>query len=160
MRVVSGTLCAAALMLAAACAAAGQAHLSGEEPDLEAELTALLQRLDDAAAAGDMDRFLSLFVDGPELAYAINGRVFTDLAEVHAFHTAALSKLRSVRFATRPVRIVRLGPDHAALTAAGETERVLATGQPRTGRYAVTLVLRRDPQGWRVLQVHESSLAP
>ena len=160
MRIVLVSLVTAVLSLAAARGLAAQAHPSRDQRGLVPELTALLEFLDSAAAEADMDRFLSVFVDGPELAFAMNGRVLTNIAEIRAYHVAALSKLASVRFATRPVRVVRLGPEHAAVTAAGETERVLRTGERGAGRYAVTLVVRRTPRGWRVLQAHESSLPP
>ena len=165
MRSIHAAL-AACLALTVACTAAARPRANhggapaGEPRDLESELIALVEFMDSAAAAGDIDRFLSVFEDGPDLAFAMNGRVFTDRAEVRAAHLAAFAKLASVRYATRPTRIARLGPDHAALTAVGETERVLRTGERREGRYAVTLVVRRTSQGWRVLQVHESSLAP
>ena len=164
MRSIYAALAAGLALIAACTASARPRGNSGGAPpgelrDVESELIALVQFMDSAAAAGDIDRFLSVFVEGPELAFAMNGRVFTDRAEVRAAHLAAFAKLASVRYATRPTRIAHLGPDHAALTAIGETERVLRTGEHRVGQYAVTLVLRRTSQGWRVLQVHESSRA-
>lgn len=130
-------------------------------PDVtdHAAVVALVAELDAAASALDVDRFLDLYVDGPDFAFVFNGTMRTTLEEVRAFHEAAWSSVRAVAFRTQVEHIAFPAPGVATLCATGSSERTLATGERRAGTYALMLVLVRRAPGWRVLQCHESTPA-
>ena len=130
------------------------------DTDDRTSIVALVTELDAAASALDVDRFLNLFVDGPDFAFVFNGTVQTTIAEVRASHKAAWSKVRAVTFRTSLGHIAHPAPGVATLCATGSSDRVLVTGEHRTGGYALMLVLVRRSTGWRVLQCHESTPAP
>jgi len=123
-----------------------------------AAVVALVAELDAAASALNVDRFLDLYVDGPDFAFVFNGTMRTTLAEARAFHEAAWSNVRAVAFRTQVGHIAFPAPGVATLCATGTSERMLVTEERRAGAYALMLVLVRRAPGWRVLQCHESTL--
>jgi uncharacterized protein (TIGR02246 family) len=125
-----------------------------------AAVVALLEALDAAASARDIDRFLSFFVDGPGFALAFNGTAHTTLDQVRAFHVAAWDGVVTLAFHTAIERIAFPAEDIAVLTGLGRSQRTLQNGEARSGVYALSLVVTRRPEGWRVLQAHESTPAP
>ena len=125
-----------------------------------AAIAALQEALDAAASAKDIDRFLSLFVDGPDFAFAFNGAVRTDLAEVRAFHVNAWADIVTLAFETSIERVAFPAGDIAVVAGIGRSRRTLKNGESRSGVYALSLVVVRRPEGWRVLQAHESTPAP
>lgn len=125
-------------------------------PD-RAAVAALLDALDAAASALDVDRFLAYFIDGPDFAVAFNGTVRTSHAAVRAFHLAAWANVAEVTFHTTIERIAFPADGIAAVSGTGRSQRRLADGEARSGEYALSLLAVRRPEGWRVLQAHEST---
>ena len=125
-----------------------------------AVIAALLEALDAAASARDVERFLSFFVDGPDFAFAFNGTVRTRRADVRAFHVAAWAGVTAVSFRTTIERIAFPADDVAVVAGSGRSQRRLNSGESRAGAYALSLVVVRLPEGWRVLQAHESTPTP
>ncbi len=122
-----------------------------------AAIAALVEALDAAASALDVDRFLSYFVDGPDFAFAFNGTMRTSRAAVRAFHLAAWSNVAKVSFHTTAERVAFPADGVATVSGIGRSQRMLAGGESRVGEYALLLVAVRRPEGWRVLQAHEST---
>lgn len=133
--------------------------MAGVKADRTA-VAALLEALDAAASAKDVDRFLSFFVDGPDFAFAFNGAVRTRPADVRAFHVSAWADVAALEFRTTIERIAFPAEDIAVVAGLGRSQRTLKTGEARSGMYALSLVVIRRPEGWRVLQAHESTPAP
>ena len=133
--------------------------MAGVKAD-RAGVAALVEALDAAASAKDIDRFLSYFVDGPDFALAFNGTVHTRLDEVRAFHVAAWADVVTLAFETSIERIAFPADDIVVLAGIGRSGRTLKSGEARSGVYALSLVVVRRPEGWRVLQAHESTPAP
>ena len=125
-----------------------------------AGIAALLAALDAAASAKDVERFLSFFVDGPDFAFAFNGAVRTKLAEVRAFHQAAWAHVATLSFRSAIEHIAFPAVGVASVAAVGRSLRTLESGETRAGTYALSLVVVKRPEGWRVLQAHESTPAP
>jgi uncharacterized protein (TIGR02246 family) len=156
MKLVSTLLVAVVLLLVPATPAAAQpAELTAQERE---EIAKLVTEVDEAASVLDVERFLRTFVDGPHFAYALDGRVHTSLAEVRAAHTASWSALKAGRFRSTVTRATALGAGAVAVAATGRSEVTLKNGETKTGLYAVTAVVVRTPDGWRILQVHESAV--
>ena len=120
-------------------------------------IAALLGELDAAASALDIDRFLSYFIDGPDFAFAFNGTVRTSRSAVRAFHVAAWANVAKVSFRTTIERIAFPADGVATVCGIGRSQRILANGDARSGEYALSLLAVRRPEGWRVLQAHEST---
>ncbi len=125
-----------------------------------AEISALIADLDAAASALDIDAFLRFLAEGPDFAWTFNGRLVTTQAEVRAMHEASWARLAHARFRTDVRHIAFVAPGVAVLSATGHSDRTAKAGESRSGDYALLLVLTRGPDGWRVLQGHESTLAP
>jgi hypothetical protein len=53
-----------------------------------------------------------------------------------------------------------LSSDAAVVTERMSARRTLANGQTSTGELAVTMAMQKRPEGWRAVQVHESSAPP
>ena len=128
--------------------------------DNAAAVNALLEQLDAAASALDVDGFLHLFVDGPDTLFAVDGRILQGMPAIRAMHRAGWAQLQSVAFRTVPVSVLWLGADTAVLTGAGRSRRTMGSGEEIERDYALTLVLVRTSQGFRVLQAHESIPRP
>jgi uncharacterized protein (TIGR02246 family) len=124
-----------------------------------AEISVLIADLDAAASALDIERFLRFLAEGPDFAWTFNGHLVTTQAEVRAMHEASWAKLARASFATDVRHIAFVAPGVAVLSATGHSERTAKTGETHAGNYALLLVLTRGPDGWRVLQGHESTLA-
>jgi uncharacterized protein (TIGR02246 family) len=124
-----------------------------------AEISALIADLDAAASARDIERFLAFLAEGPDFAWTFNGHLVTTQAEVRAMHEGSWAKLARARFRTDVRHIAFVAPGVAVLSATGHSERTAKSGEARAGDYALLLVLTRGPDGWRVLQGHESTLA-
>ena len=122
-----------------------------------AALAALLDELDTAASALDIDRFLSYFVDGPDFAFAFNGTVSTSRPAVRAFHLAAWANVATVSFRTTIERVAFPADGIATVSGIGRSQRTLLDGTARSGEYALSFLAVRRPEGWRVLQAHEST---
>jgi uncharacterized protein (TIGR02246 family) len=121
---------------------------------------ALVIELDAAASARDADRFLALFVDGPDFAFGFNGTLRKSRDDVRSFHESAWAGLRQLAFRTAVDHIAFPAPHVATLCATGRSARTLTNGERSQGTYALLLVLVRNTEGWRVLQAHESTGAP
>ena len=124
-----------------------------------AAVSALLDNLDAAASAQDVDRFLSYFVDGPDLAFSFNGTVRVARAELRAFDVAAWANVARISFRTAIERIAFPAEGVAVVTGLGRSQRTLMDGEERAGEYALSFVAVRGSAGWRVLQAHESTSA-
>jgi uncharacterized protein (TIGR02246 family) len=122
----------------------------------EGAIHALLVDLDTAASALDVDGFLHFFVDGPQTLFAVDGCISEGLPAIREMHRAGWSQLRTVTFRSTLRSILHLAADGVVVTAAGKALRTDADGTMVARDYALTLVLVRRPEGWRVLQAHES----
>jgi len=124
--------------------------------DDRAAVSALLDDLDAAASALDVDRFLSHFVDGPDFAFSFNGTVRGSRAELRAFNVAAWANVARISLHTAIERIAFPAEGVAVVTGLGRSQRTLKDGEEHSGEYALSFVAVRGAAGWRVLQAHES----
>jgi uncharacterized protein (TIGR02246 family) len=116
----------------------------------------LMAELDQAASALDVNRFMSHFVRDSSLVYAVAGTTRRGWTEVERSHRESWTRIAEASFRLGDLAVTVLAPDAAVVTGVGEARMTLKDGRTRAGPFAVTAIWRRTPEGWRVLQMHES----
>ena len=127
---------------------------------VERQLEPLLNELILAANAHDTDRFLASYLHGPALVSVFNGTVTKGWDNLEKLQLKWWNNGKSdVVYVQRgPSEFTVLGPDAAVVTNEMESRRVLADGKESTGEFTVTMVWQKRVEGWRIVQVHESTV--
>ena len=142
---------AAALALLAACAAPAP----GPAPASAAsEITAMMNASADAWNRRDLDGFVAPYLAGDEVTYVggrglVRGRDAIRRTYQESYFGPG-GDPGTLRFTDFQVRM--LGPDHALALGRYVVER--PGRAPDTGPFS--LVLRRTPEGWRIIHDHSS----
>ncbi|HEY8309244.1 MAG TPA: nuclear transport factor 2 family protein, partial [Gemmatimonadaceae bacterium] len=115
-----------------------------------------------AANAHDTDRFMGAYMRDPSFVFVINGTVMNGWDAVRAQQLKWWNNGRSdvvYSYVGEPEFTV-LSSDAAVVTERMSARRTLANGQTTTGELAVTMMMQKRPEGWRAVQVHESTAPP
>ena len=128
---------------------------SGNSPVIS-EISAVLQTQQEAWNRGDIDSFMNgyartdstVFVSGDEVM-----RGWQTVRDRYLKKYSDRAKMGTLRFSD--LEIEQLGPDSAV--ALGRWELKRASDSPH-GRF--TLILRKTPEGWRIVHDHTSAAAP
>ena len=120
------------------------------------EIRAVLQTQQEAWNRGDIDSFMNgyartdstVFVSGDEVM-----RGWQTVRDRYLKKYSDRAKMGSLRFSD--LEIEQLGPDSAVALGRWELQR--ASDSPH-GRF--TLILRKTPEGWRIVHDHTSAAAP
>ena len=136
--------------------------LHAQSPQVRAvhEVQPLVDSLMVAANAHDTDRFLTSYLHDSSLVFVFNGVV------THGFQAVRDQQLKAwnngtsdvVYTARQPSEITALTADVVLATDFLSSRRTLPTGDVRTTDLTVTMVWQKRPEGWRVIQVHESTV--
>jgi ketosteroid isomerase-like protein len=143
----------AAILPAAALPAVNAAPAAADSAAAEA---AILQVLRDAEAgwnAGDIPAYMASYWKSPDLRFASGGSVTRGWQPTLARYLARYpdrETMGTLAFGDLDVRL--LGPDHALVFGSWRLQR--AADSPH-GLFS--LVLRRLPEGWRIVHDHTSS---
>lgn len=126
---------------------------------VERQITPLMMETTAAANSHDTDRFLSAYLHDSTLVFVFNGEVIVGIDSVRTLQLKWWNDGKSDVTYTQsgPLRFTVLAPDAAVVTMTMESSRMLANGQKSVSRFAVTDVWQKRPDGWRVVQVHEST---
>jgi beta-aspartyl-peptidase (threonine type) len=128
------------------------AQLSATEP--ESEVRAALQRQQDAWNRHDLESFMAGYWKSEDLTFFSRGTVTKGrqptLDRYRQLYQSAGTEMGKLEF--RNLRIEMLGQD--AAFARGEYYLTMSSGKAPHGIF--TLVLRRLPEGWRVVHDHTS----
>ncbi|MEO7102988.1 MAG: nuclear transport factor 2 family protein [Gemmatimonadaceae bacterium] len=126
---------------------------------VEQRIQPLLDEMTVAANAHDTDRFLAAYLHQPELVFVFNGEVIRGLDSVRTLQLKWWNNGKSdVVYAERvPAQITALTPDIAIVVQAMKSQRTLPSGAVSSGNFAITQVWQKRPEGWRIIQVHEST---
>ncbi|HET8649371.1 MAG TPA: nuclear transport factor 2 family protein [Gemmatimonadales bacterium] len=119
-------------------------------PSPEQQLAPLVAELLDAANAHDTDRFLAPYLHDSTLVMVFNGTITRGFDQVRALQLKWWNNGVSdvvYRQAAPPTYRV-LSPDLVLVTDP------LASSH---GEFVVTMVWQKRPEGWRIIQVHEST---
>ena len=126
------------------------------------EIEPLLAEMMTAANAHDTDRFMDAYMRDPSFVFVINGTVMNGWDAVRAQQLKWWNNGKSdvvYSYVGEPEFTV-LSSDAAVVTERMSARRTLANGQTTTGELAVTMMMQKRPEGWRAVQVHESTVPP
>lgn len=149
-----------ACMMVVAVAKVGHAQASPAPSTIKREIQALLDDELQAANAHDTDRFLTAYLHDSTLVFIFNGAVargFTTVRDqqLKAWNNGQTDVVYSLR---APTEYRVLTPGIALATMFLTSHRTLPTGEAKTTDLTVSMVWQKRPEGWRILQVNESSL--
>lgn len=129
---------------------------------VQREIEPLIAEMMTAANAHDTDRFMTAYMRDPSFVFVINGTVMNGWDAVREQQLKWWNNGKSdvrYEYIGKPEFTV-LSASAAAVTERMAAHRTLANGQISTGELAVTMVMQKRPEGWRAVQVHESSVPP
>ncbi len=142
----------AALVLIAGCAAAG---------DREADRSAILGLLTAQAEAwnrGDLDAFVEGYWRSPGVVFAGGDKIHRGFEAMLARYRAAYpTREKMGRLTFSSLAFEELESDRAVVTGSWVLE---TAGQEKRPGGVFTLLLRRFPEGWRIVHDHTSSRPP
>ena len=128
--------------------------LSSALPDPEADVRALLQRQQDAWNHHDLEGFMGGYWKSEDLTFFSGGNVTRGwqptLDRYRQHYQSAGTEMGKLEF--RNLRIEMLGTN--AAFARGEYYLTIASGKAPHGIF--TLIIRRLPEGWRIVHDHTS----
>lgn len=119
------------------------------------EITASLQKQADAWNRGNLEEFMTTYLNAPETTFAgRNGFThgYEPVFERYKKSYGTPEKMGKLRFSELELR--RLGPDYALLLGRFDLTRTEAGGGNASGHF--TLVFRKTPQGWKIIHDHTS----
>ena len=156
MRTLLQTLLMSGVLIAAC------AHAVGREPAAQQQIRHLWDKMQRAANAHDTDRFMAPFARGPDLIFAVNGKVIHGWNALHAQQLRWWHNGKSdARYAQDGgLEFMALGAGAEISTASFTSHRTGPDGKTSTGRFVVTYVWKKMPRGWRIVYGHESWAKP
>jgi len=125
----------------------------------QAELQPLLDDQIQAANAHDTERFLTTYLHDSTLVFVFNGGVVQGYDALHAIQLKAWSSSPDVVYTLRgPTTYRVLSPTIALATMLLGSRRTAPSGEVKTNELTVTMVWQKRPEGWRIVEGHESSV--
>ena len=121
----------------------------------DADVRAVLSKQVGSWNQGDIEAFMTTYIDSPELTF--NGkdgvtRGYRPVLERYRKRYKSREAMGTLQFSEIEVRM--LGDEAALVLGRFELTRSEAGGGNATGRF--TLVLRNTPQGWKIVHDHTS----
>ena len=132
------------------------AELSPDVEQISAQIRAVIQAQEAAWNAGDLEGFMNGYARSEKTTFVSGDEVTRGWEPVLTRYKARYSdrqKMGTLRFSD--LEITPLGSDAAVVLGRWQLKR--AQDNPR-GRF--TLIFRRLPEGWRIVQDHTSAAAP
>ena len=146
-----------ALLLAAPALRAESAAGAIPPVGTENEFAAYVGRIDAAISSLKVEQFFALFEDGPGFIYAFNAKTYS-YADIRELHVKSWAKLATAVVHSNLVAVARPTPNLATVTSTGHVDFVAKDGTKRSFTLALTMSMIKRADGWRALQVHESTL--
>lgn len=121
----------------------------------EADVRAVLERQVSAWNRGDIEEFMTTYLDSPSLTFSGRAGVtrgYRAVLERYRAKYATPEAMGALRFSEIEIRLLS---DSAALVLGRfDLTRSQAAGGHASGRF--TLVLQKTPQGWKIIHDHTS----
>jgi uncharacterized protein (TIGR02246 family) len=134
--------------------AAAQSQPTAAQREIQSLMDDELQ----AANAHDTDRFLATYLHDSTLVFVFNGAVMRGFTALRAAQLKAWSGSTDVAYSVRgPSDFTILTPAIAVVTEQLSSRRTQPSGEVKTNELTVTMVWQKRPEGWRIIQAHESS---
>lgn len=147
------TLTAAAASVLCACATSGVRDAAQRQVELA------LAGMGAAANAHDVDRHVGFYAHDASTVLIVDGEAFVGWDAIRSKQREWWSDGKTDVIYTlqgRPeVRV--LEPDLALTTMFMKSRRTMQSGAVKEGRFAVSAVWSKRPEGWKVIYSHESS---
>jgi ketosteroid isomerase-like protein len=137
------------------------------EPDVRAdaplvpraEVAAALKGMADAANAHDVERHVGYYARTPNVTLIVDGEPLVGWNTIrdkqkewwNNGNTDVVYELQGAP------EIVELAPNVMVTTLLMKAHRTLSSGEVREGRFAVSAIWQKRPEGWKVVYSHESS---
>ena len=125
--------------------------------DDQKEFAEICAKVDAGIMSLQVDNFFGLFEDGPGFTYAFNAKTYS-YADIRELHVKSWAKLATADVHTKLVAVARPAPNLAVVTSTGHVDFVAKDGAKRSFTLALTMAMIKRADGWRALQVHESTL--
>jgi uncharacterized protein (TIGR02246 family) len=130
------------------------------EPDTQltrATIQQLGREMNEAANALDAAAFVRHFAADTGLVVAFDGQVTFGAANLLDAQRQYWGQLSAALYEVRDSRVVVVSPDVAIVTNTGRAIETTRQGDERRGGFVSTVVWQRRPEGWRVINMHEST---
>jgi uncharacterized protein (TIGR02246 family) len=134
--------------------------LQNASADVERALRPLIGELQAAAGAHDTDRFMAFYARRADLVAVFNGEPIHGWEDLHAQQLKWWKNGKSdVVYTQRGApEILVLGPDAAVVTLLLDSTRTGADGTASKNSFAISMVWKKLPEGWRIVYSHESTV--
>ena len=147
------------LVLASIALLAGPVH-AADQPAVSTEIQPLLDVMLVAANARDTDRFMAPFVHDQSLVFVFNGVTYVGFDVLRALQDKwwREDKTGGTFFQNGRIIMTVLSPTMAVVTQPLAQSRKMPDGQYVQMEFVITMVWVKRPEGWRIVQAHESTL--
>src|ERR1035437_4139230 len=147
-------------MLVASFALFGGQAQAADSSRVRTDIQPLLDEQLLAANAHDTDRFLATFLHDQKLVFVFNGVITIGWDDVRTGQLKAWNNGKSdvVYSQNGEATFTVLSPEAAVVTQPMKSVRTLPDGQVSRGKFVVTAVWGKRPEGWRIVQAHESTI--
>jgi ketosteroid isomerase-like protein len=124
-----------------------------------AEVAAALKGMGDAANAHDVERHVGYYAHTPDVTLIVDGEPLVGWDTIRDKQkewwnngkTDVVYQLQSAP------EVVELAPNVVVTTLLMKAHRTLPGGEVKEGRFAVSAIWQKRPEGWKVVYSHESS---
>jgi uncharacterized protein (TIGR02246 family) len=123
--------------------------------DPESDIRAVLDKQAQAWNRGDIEAFMTTYLDSPQLTFMGKDSVtrgYRPVLERYRQRYASREAMGTLRFSELEVRL--LGSDAALVLGKFQLTRTAAGGGDASGRFS--LVLRKTAAGWKIIHDHTS----
>jgi uncharacterized protein (TIGR02246 family) len=127
--------------------------------DARAEVAAALKGMGEAANAHDVERHVGYYAHIPEVTLIVDGEplIGWDTIRDKQAQWWNNGKTDVVYEIEAAPEVRELAPDVVVTTLLMRAHRTLPNGEVKQGRFAVSAIWQKRPEGWRVVYSHESS---
>ncbi|HYF30256.1 MAG TPA: nuclear transport factor 2 family protein [Chitinophagaceae bacterium] len=147
----------AALMVMASCDITVE-HSDAPASGAAAEISMTREQFWAAARAGNVDSMLAFHLDTATYKLYENGGMYDYAAQADGHKAMKDLGVNRIEFNVRVMDTVVFNRSHAMETWDGTTVTWLNSGQKDTsGRFFVTILYTRTPEGWKFSYLHSSS---
>ncbi len=136
-----------------------QAWAAGAPSGPRAEVAAALKGMGDAANAHDVERHVGYYAHIPRVTLIFDGEALIGWETIrdkqqewwNNGNTDVVYEIQG------PPDVVELAPTVVVTTLLMKAHRTTPSGEIKEGRFAVTSIWQKRPEGWKVVYSHEST---